>query len=426
MYIIRKAMRNVLNNKGRNIIMFVMLFMVTLAAVASLTIYNTTIQIKAETENYYAGEVSIAQDEERGAVASPTTEEYKAYVDSDYVRSYVFYKSIPVELENMKVLDGDFAEPDNGGRRNMPNANSHVFGMFDEHSMDEFTYGDRKVVEGYFPASMDECMISSELAELNGLKVGDTLRLNTAMGRVQMELKISGIFSDATIARSNNDFHAPAFNRRNDVITSYDFFNQIPGEAMQDYQTFLLKDSADLGAFQNELYHKGLSESLTLQYDTDRYDEAVEGINEMLTIVKQFFGMVAVIGVGVVFLINVLALRERKYEIGVLRAIGMSKLKLTALLLCEMLALALLSSVIALLAGIFVNPSAVNVMKQVILGGQLPSGLMSEIIGIESSMSGIVILEVILLSIWLVLIAGSMTIASITRFDPVKILSERN
>jgi putative ABC transport system permease protein len=146
----------------------------------------------------------------------------------------------------------------------------------------------------------------------------------------------------------------------------------------------------------------------------------------MLLIVTQFFGIVAIIGIGVVFLINVLALRERKYEIGVLRAIGMSKIKVMTLLMSEMLILALFSSVIALLAGIFVNPSAVNVMKRVTLGGHLPSPLMSEILGLKASLSGLVIMEVILLSILLVFIAGSMTIASITRFDPVKILSERN
>lgn len=425
MYIIRKAMKNVLNNKGRNMIMFIMLFMVTLATVASLTIYNATMQVKAETENYYAGEISITQGKEQEPAASPTPEEYREYVDSDYLRSYVIYKSIPAVLENVEVLDGDFEGVEDDGRRKMVNANSHLFGMFDERSMDEFTYGDREVVEGHFPAGEDECLISSELAELNHLKIGDMLRLNTAVSRVQIDLRISGIFSDATIARSNNDVHAPQFNRRNDIIASYDVFNRIPTEAVQDYKTFLLQDSADLAAFQNELHDRGLSESLILQYDTDRYDEAVEGINEMLTIVGQFFGIVATIGVGVVFLINVLALRERKYEIGVLRAVGMSKFKVMSLLMCEMAALALCSAVIALLAGIFVNPSAAEMMKKVMLGGHLPSGLMAEIMAIDASLSGIVILEVIVLSILLAVIAGSMTIASIVRFDPVKILSER-
>ncbi len=424
MYLIKKAMKNLLNNKGRNIIMFIMLFMVTLASVVSLTIYNLTMKVKEETVNYYAGEVTITQDPEKEPVPSPTKEDYQKYINSDYLRSYVFYKSIPVTLANMKVLDGDFVMPEQSGRR-MVDANSHAYGMLDEHSMDDFTYGDRKIIDGNFPASMDECMISSELAELNNLHFGDTLHLTTAIGKIEIDLKISGIFSDATIARSNSDFYAPPFNRRNDVISSYEFFNQIP-DAMQDFKTFLLKDSADLNAFQNELYDKGLSTSLYLKYDTDRYDEAVEGINEMLMIVTQFFGIVAFIGIGVVFLINVLALRERKYEIGVLRAIGMPRIKVMTLLLCEMFILALFSSVIALIAGIFVNPSAVNEMKSIILGGHLPSALMSQIMGLNASLSGIVIIEVILLSILLVFIAGSMTISSITRFDPVKILAERN
>lgn len=99
------------------------------------------------------------------------------------------------------------------------------------------------IIEGHFPVSMDEAMISTELAELNNLQIGDTLQLTVAMSKAKKDLKISGVFSDATIARSNSDFYAPQFNRRNDVIASYDFFNQIPDEAMQDFKTFLLKDS---------------------------------------------------------------------------------------------------------------------------------------------------------------------------------------
>lgn len=424
MYLVKKAMKNLFHNKGRNLILFAMLFTVILASVASLTIFNMTLGIKKETENYYAGEVSIAPDEGIDPSLSPTIEDYRTYLDSDYLKSYVFYKSMPVKLENMQVLDGDFKMPEMKGRR-MADANSHLYGMLDERSMDEFTYGEREIIEGKFPASTEECMISSELAERNNLRIGDSLRFTLAIGGQSAKvLKISGIYADSTVARSNSDFFAPLFNRRNDVIASYELLSQLP-DIVIDYKSFLLKDSADLNAFENELYGKGLSKSLHLQYDTDRYEEAVEGINEMLTIVTRFFGLVAIIGIGVVFLINVLALRERKYEIGVLRAIGMPKIKVMSLLLCEMLILALLGSVIALIAGIFVNPSAVKLMKGVVLGGHLPSGLISEIMGLQASLSGMVIMEVILLSLVLVFIAGSVTIASITRFDPVKILSER-
>lgn len=425
MYLVRKAVKNLRNNKGRNTILFLMLVMVTLASVASLTIYNTTMDVKTKTENYYAGEVAIASDKQKPPVAGPTPEEYRKYIDSPYVKSYVFYKAIPATIASLKVLDGDYVEPETTNGRRMMDANSHLYGMFDERSMDEFTYGERTIAEGKFPAGVDECMISGELAALNNLHVGDSIHVTVAIGKLEKELKISGIFADDTVARSNSDFSAPQFNRRNDVITSYAFFDQIP-DTMQDYKSFLLKDAADLDAFRNELYAKGLSPSLQVAFDTDRYEDAVEGIDEMLAIVSRFFGLVAVIGIGVVFLINMLALRERKYEIGVLRAIGMAKTKVMTLLVSEMLILALIGAVVALVAGVFVNPSAVQLMKRVTLGGHLPSALMSDIIGISPALSGLVVAEVIVLAVALVLLAGTATIASITRFDPVKILSERN
>ncbi|MFC0394262.1 hypothetical protein [Paenibacillus mendelii] len=153
MYLINKAMKNLLRNKGRNSILFLMLFMVTLAAVASLTIYNTTMEVKEETENYYAGEVSITQVKGKELAVFPTTAEYEAYIRSDYLQSYVFYKSIPATIEGLKVLDGDYeeGENENNGVRRLIQANSHVYGMLDERATDDFTYGDRKVIEGAFP-----------------------------------------------------------------------------------------------------------------------------------------------------------------------------------------------------------------------------------------------------------------------------------
>jgi hypothetical protein len=98
----------------------------------------------------------------------------------------------PVSLENMKLLDGDYVELENSGRGGLRrvDSNSHAYGMFDEHSMDEFIFSDRKVIEGYFPASIDECMISSELAELNKLHIGDTLRLTIAISNIEKNLNV--------------------------------------------------------------------------------------------------------------------------------------------------------------------------------------------------------------------------------------------
>lgn len=425
MYLIRKAVRNLFHNKGRNFLLFLLLVTVTLAAVASLTIYNLTMQVKKKTENYYAGEVAIVTEEGAQPDPGPSMAEYKKYADSDYLRSYVIYRSLHVKLENLTVLDGDFVLPENSGVRRMTDANANVLSLLDERSTDDFSYGDRKMAEGRFPAGADEAIVSVELAELNDLRVGDTIRFTTPHTRTKIALRISGIFSDETVARSNSDFYAPQFNRRNDVIAGYGALDGIT-DMLREYKTFLLRDSADLEAFQQELYEKGLATNLRLRYGTDRYNEAVEGTEEMLGIVTRFFGIVAVIGVGVVFLINALALRERKYEIGVLRAIGMSKGKIMLLLLAEMFMLALIGSAVALLAGLFVNPLAVDEMKSVVLGGQLPSALIAEILGLGASLSGIVVLEVLALSAVLALIAGSVTVAGIMRFDPVKILSERS
>ena len=67
--------------------------------------------------------------------------------------------------------------------------------------------------------------------------------------------------------------------------------------------------------------------------------------------------MIVVLTLGTIILtiINVLNIRDRKYEIGVLRAIGMSKLKVTLQLMCETFIIALFSLIVGTTIGIILS-----------------------------------------------------------------------
>ena len=56
-------------------------------------------------------------------------------------------------------------------------------------------------------------------------------------------------------------------------------------------------------------------------------------------VAKTFLIIVLALGSALLILVSILAMRERKYEIGVLRAMGMKKAKVAAGLVAEMLAL---------------------------------------------------------------------------------------
>ena len=240
------------------------------------------------------------------------------------------------------------------------------------------------------------------------------------------KLTISGIFSDTTMAYPDNaPVHRYSYeNDRNDIITTYDFFaaNDQNG---RDTASFLLRNSNDLTAFQSELYAKGLPTTYTVQYDTSRYASVEEQITKVSSVLSLFISIIILVAIGMVFLVNLLSLRERKYEIGVFRAIGMPKPKVALLLTGEMLLLALIGVVVAITVGAFINPMLTDFMKSS-MEWNMPSALKHIISSINGTFSIKVTVELIAMTFALVVLAGSATLSSIMRFNPIKILSERN
>ncbi|HPK17090.1 MAG TPA: FtsX-like permease family protein [Clostridia bacterium] len=427
MYLVRKALRNLRKNKIRNAVVFMMLFIAILASMVSLTLFNVTRRIYAETENYYAGEVTIAYGDGSGTAPELSADQWRLYADSAYLRSYAFYKCMPVVAVGLELIDGEYytEESPGSGQKAMSAPNARVYALLDEQSHDDFSYGERTIIRGSFPDSAAECMLSSELAQRNGLTLGDTVTF--ILGRDQSEntLTISGIYADSTVELRQANHRSPALNARNDIIVPYEFLEGFD-DAMDAAASFLLKNAEELNDFQEELYAKGLPKSCVVQYDTTRYNGAIAEISGMSKIVTLFFSIIALMGTSVVFLINLFALRERQYEIGVLRAVGMPKTKVVFLLVSEMMVLASAGIALAVIAGIFLNPPVVAYMMRLEINRELPSALKSAVNGINSALSPIAVLELIASTGLLVLLSGSATIASIVRFDPTQILAERN
>ena len=69
----------------------------------------------------------------------------------------------------------------------------------------------------------------------------------------------------------------------------------------------------------------------------DQVESATSSISNVKTFATTFLIITLSIGAVVLFVINLINVRERKYEIGVLRTIGMKKSTLTGQFLIELL-----------------------------------------------------------------------------------------
>ena len=91
----------------------------------------------------------------------------------------------------------------------------------------------------------------------------------------------------------------------------------------------------------------------------------MQPIQNISTFSFHFLIVILVIGIVVLAIINFLNIRDRKYEIGVLRAIGMSKWKVTGQFVLEVFFVALISLVIGTAIGFVSSQPITNQMLKI-------------------------------------------------------------
>jgi putative ABC transport system permease protein len=289
-----------------------------------------------------------------------------------------------------------------------------------------------------------ECIISEGLSEQNGIDLGDTIRLYgammeqaAAMGLTPAiyDLVVTGIYFCASM--SVDTWGSTVTIRQNEVLTVAE---TIPGA--QVIARYYLNHPSDLAAFEQELRAKGLHEIFDVNTDEHLYNAIVGPVEGMRGIVTTFMVVVLVLGAIILILLSSIAIRERKYEIGVLRAMGMKKAKVALGLWFEMIIITAFCLIIGTLAGSLVaqpisngllvqqSENAQNIQEGLFVGRDL--GSVSRVVNddpiteVNVTLGIDTILQIMVISLLLASVAGFAAISKITKYEPIKILMERN
>ncbi|WP_096187515.1 ABC transporter permease [Evansella halocellulosilytica] len=153
---------------------------------------------------------------------------------------------------------------------------------------------------------------------------------------------------------------------------------------------------------------------------------------------------ILIFGGTIIALLSSIAIRERKYEIGVLRAMGMKKHKVALGLWSEMLIITCLCLVVGLTAGTIIAQPVTDVllnhqieaaeassqpsspMGGMVMGGNIMNSDAEPLQDIHISLGFNTMLQVIGIGLLLASLAALISIRKITRYEPIKILMERN
>ncbi len=270
--------------------------------------------------------------------------------------------------------NGDFPTPpsdsngtDNSGAPSMPGGGGDTFitnkFFFNMASMNDFTvvgYADEDALPEYV-ATLDvlsltsddnSCVISKNLAEENELEVGDTFTLKNPENEDETyEFKIVGI-GDSSLSSNSSETSSNASFEDNYIHISYKSVEKIVAASTELNGTATTEDNEEKQialsptysmtyVFANLSDYNEFKDSVSEDYsvvsdDVSNYEESVNQLESLGKYATYFLIVIFIIGAFVLVVINLFSIRNRKYEIGVLTAIGMKKFKVAMQFVIEL------------------------------------------------------------------------------------------
>ncbi len=214
-----------------------------------------------------------------------------------------------------------------------------------------------KLIEGKNIAREEtgKVLVHEALAKKNQWKVGDRVSLKILGEEKELELLIQGIFTGKKQEKytgMSSDFS------ENMMFTDYATMVQVFGKKkLVTSLKILVTDSEKLASLKTELNKKSVQpDDYEVVEEENQFSEMVESLNMVRQMIFTMIMAVIVEGIIVLSLVLILWVRERMYEIGILLAIGRSKMKIMGQFILELVLVSLPAMVLAAILGrIFVG-----------------------------------------------------------------------
>ena len=452
MYLITNAIKNLARNKGRNILLVFVTLAIIIGAVVTLTIHNAASRVIDEVRLDIGSRVTIEQDilgmfRTGGAEALMEDAEYipihdwVRFADSEYLSNAVLNADV-IHLVSETLTPAQINNQDIPFRllgRSAPGKElSNI------------------IIEGRMFDSLNETIIDDEFARLNNISIGDTIQLRTDFSPIGefigIEMPEDKFFELTVVGIYSADLYEQPIFVFTDIFTSFDTVAAAGWEdsfGLTMSVEYFLRNPDYLELFEAEVRAKGLPDTYIVSIDQAAFDRVTGPMLSMQSAVMTFSIIILALGATVLALISFLVVRERKYEVGVLRAMGMEKGKVAFGVLMEAVIITTMCLVIGLGAGQLVaQPVADGLLESrvvaaearseelghdrfgavVIWGGQMQTehsvGYRPES-EITVGLSMNVIIQIIVITLGLAALSGTIGVVVITRYEPLKILRER-
>lgn len=474
MYIIKNAIRNVVRSKGRNIMIGIIILVITTASCIALSINKSGNQLitSYKTNNPVivnfkldASQFRNFANSERPSIESLTIEEIEEYGNSSYVKDYYYTAEVSLSSDQIEPISySDIFQADqlenkeeNHKQPSMNMGDFRLTGYSNPAYIQNFINGTNQMKEGsIFDASSTEpvILISEELATANNMSVGDEVTFYR--NEATYTFTIIGIYTDNSEIEGDNAMGINLMTSANQIYTNMTQLQLILEDQDQKVSIapfYYLNSQTDLGAFEAEVREKGLNESYQIGTNEEEVLSSLNPISNLSKFSITFLIVILIVGSFILSIINLIQIRERKYEIGVLRAIGMSKWKVTFQLVLEVMIVSIVALFLGTGLGICFSQPVTSVMlaeeiesttnKQTQItenfGGKEMNrpgmgnvnhvnnqGSQTYVTDLQVSIDIVTILQLFLISLFLVGISSTISLLVVNQYEPNKILQNRS
>jgi putative ABC transport system permease protein len=273
----------------------------------------------------------------------------KDLADSSYVKDYTYSVNDQAKASGFTPIEQNTNGPGGAMRFNVQDEDDaalesdvSVQGINSYAFISQVEAGTMKLSSGtYFDESTDnKVILSYDLANSNGIKVGETITLQNIYTEKNYPLEVIGIYDlsedDGFGAMLGNEIYM-------NVKTAAQFMgetNYASGDYSVSNVRYFLTSSEYADAFMkeaNEKYPTLADENLALSIDISAYEQMVGPIESVGSFATTILWIVVLASVAIVTLIVAINVKDRQYEMGVLLSLGATKANVIGQIFVELL-----------------------------------------------------------------------------------------
>lgn len=401
---INRALCSVTRKKGKSLILFAVIFVLGNVIAGSIAIQQSTQNVEKSVKKQLGGTATIQLDYENNQeefakedlkIDQLKVDLMKKIGDSPYVK---YYDYNALSMSQTKELKSATLDAEQSGAMmegfTLKGSNYHKILDVEEKSI--------KLVDGkvFTQEEIDKGknvgLISSKVAEENGLSVGDQMVMDTRgydynesgeekeLFKIDVPIQIIGIFEPTTVEMKDKEKKKNDEQDMNQQFMSLQQINTIylpnktvleinkdyreklkkvapdsvfiPEEDQEEYYTpiYVLKSPDDVEAFKQETQPL-LPKLYTVKASTDQYEQ-IGGSMKKMSQISGYVVMIAVIAtLLIISLVVLLFMRDRKHELGIYLSLGDKRSHVMGQIIIEMLIISGIALILSLITGNFLG-----------------------------------------------------------------------